>query len=876
MAASRESSVLAEKRWKDFNHCINTGGSVQALVIDDDVLFAGLQGGLIAAYSLQTYDLVSTVHAHEESVLGLTLSDDHRLLFSSGADSTVKIWSTQSLEHLWSIHSSFEVGDVFCIAYSARHRTVLFGAQNGSISWYQIEDKGRLALSRTISSSRQHRFFDSRGPGGTPHPLQEVNGNAHSYGSNTHSLTVPNACYKQYAHKSYIYSMILAKGLFQHDDEEEVVITGGGDGTIKLWRIDALDSGDLQSIFQFKNKGASVLCLTCSGSFLYAGLADGTANIYNLASYQLIQRLNVGLGEVSQVLVQPGNILCGTSQGWIKQFNNQFLEVDSWQAHQGKLLAMSIKAPPKTCFVSGGNDNKILFWDASEQHREPLLGSERSNDDILAALRQFVSYRTVSANPRFTTDCHEAVTYLRKLCSSFGATTALLSPGEHISPILLAKFQASTRSADTKTILFYGHYDVVDAEFGAAPDSAIWNSDPFTLRPQDGFLYGRGVTDDKGPILAAIFAVADLVKQKELSCNVTFLLEGDEEAGSRGFRSTVSAHRKEIEPVDYILLSNSYWLDDHIPCLTFGMRGVVHAHVTVTSNKPNLHSGMEGKAIQHEPLKDLTVLLAALIGDTGTKIQIADFYDSVDRMSEEEERAYRALTTALLPGHPEIKRPQEFVQSLIQKWRYPNLTIHQVEVPEAKTAVTISGYAKATLSIRIVPSQTAEDVADKLTKFLNTTFGSLGSSNSLSITITSKADPWLGQIRSELYKKLKQAIIEVWTLSTALNGRTFPSSGSSTPVTVDQATGGRAMHRRASSLSSHGTFTSENTPHEPLFIREGGSIPAISFLEREFGAPAAMFPMGQASDNAHLDNERIRVENLYNGREVLSRVFSEL
>ena len=65
-------------------------------------------------------------------------------------------------------------------------------------------------------------------------------------------------------------------------------------------------------------------------------------------------------------------------------------------------------------------------------------------------------------------------------------------------------------------------------------------------------------------------------------------------------------------------------------------------------------------------------------------------------------------------------------------------------------------------------------------------------------------------------------------------------------------------------------------PKTPLYIREGGSIPAISFLEKEFNAPAAMFPCGQASDNAHLDNERMRVLNLYNGREVFRRVFQGL
>ena len=270
------------------------------------------------------------------------------------------------------------------------------------------------------------------------------------------------------------------------------------------------------------------------------------------------------------------------------------------------------------------------------------------------------------------------------------------------------------------------------------------------------------------------------------------------------------------------------------------------------------------------------MLLSALIGDTGTRIMIPGFFESVDTLTEEEQHAYEALTAALLPGHPEIKRPHEFAQSLLQRWRYPNLTVHRVEVPEAKTAVTISGYAKATLSIRIVPSQTAEEVADSLTDFLNATFQKLGSSNALRVTITSKADPWLGHIRSELYTRLKQAIVDVWSPSAIQAGRSFPSSGTSTPPLIGPPAIARPPHRRASSLASHGTFTAENTPHEPLFIREGGSIPAISFLQHEFGASAAMFPMGQASDNAHLDNERIRVENLYNGKEVLKRVFSEL
>lgn len=498
-------------------------------------------------------------------------------------------------------------------------------------------------------------------------------------------------------------------------------------------------------------------------------------------------------------------------------------------------------------------------------------------DELVNTLREFVAYRTVAANPTWVRDCHDAVTFLRKQCNTFGATTTLLSPRgqDGVNPVLLAKFRASKPSKSTRSVLFYGHYDVVDADFDPA-SLTTWNYDPFTLQALSGFLYGRGVTDNKGPILAAIYAVADLVQQNSLSCNVTFLLEGEEEAGSRGFRQIVQSAHDAIGPVDFILLSNSYWLDDHIPCLTFGMRGVIHSSVTINSNKPDLHSGVDGKSVQHEPLKDLTVLLATLIGPSGTKVTIPNFYDTVDELSEAEVKAYAAITSSLLPGHPEIKNEKAFALSLMQRWRYPNLTVHRIEVPEAKTAVTISGSAKATISIRIVPSQTAEQVANGLKAYLEGEFAKLQSANTIEVDIRSKADPWLGNVQSEIYTALKSAIVDVWNPSGAQRSFTASAQDSIGKFTAQHASPQRPSQRRASTLESTGSFTLANLPRQPLLIREGGSIPAISFLEHEFNAPAAMFPMGQASDNAHLDNERIRVENLYKGREVLKQVFAEL
>jgi di- and tripeptidase len=404
------------------------------------------------------------------------------------------------------------------------------------------------------------------------------------------------------------------------------------------------------------------------------------------------------------------------------------------------------------------------------------------------------------------------------------------------------------------------------------------------LHPLNGYLYGRGVTDNKAPILAALYAVADLARHGALTCNVVFLIEGEEEAGSRGFVDAVRRNRDRIGDVDFILLSNSYWLDDHIPCLTYGMRGVIHASLTVASGKPDRHSGMDGKASVHEPLKDLILLLGILGGASGTSVQVPGFYDGIAELTDEERREYSKITSTLMPGHPEIKDPDAFTKSLIQRWREPNFTLHRVDVPESKTAVTIPRFAKATLSIRIVPGQDAEEIAADLVSFAKKEFRGLRSTNKLDVHIASMADAWLGDPSNEIFQALESAVTDIWASDDSsfemLQQREFSAQSKSKKFTPPplpiSASPQSHPHRRASTLASRGNFNAENMPRKPLYIREGGSIPTISFLEREFGAPAAMFPMGQASDNAHLGNERMRVENLYKGREVFKKVFAQL
>ena len=302
-------------------HRINAPGSVQALAVDDDVLFAGTQGGSIIVWSLETYQLLATVPAHKESVLSLALSEDRALLFSTGADSVVNVWSTQTLHRLYSLHSHFEIGDIFCVVHSTKNQTLFWGAQNSSIQWHKLSTDANVKspILTFTPGSRKHRFFDSLGPGGIANIIYDEDGIT-STSLNGHGgrvLTVPSQNYYPYAHKSYIYCMILVKGLFRHDRDEEVLVTAGG-GAIRLWSIDELTSKSVVQMTKFSNPNSNIFSLAYKGSFLYAGLSDGVVNIYNLASNQLVQRLGVGHGDVSQVLVTTDSLLCGTNQGWVK------------------------------------------------------------------------------------------------------------------------------------------------------------------------------------------------------------------------------------------------------------------------------------------------------------------------------------------------------------------------------------------------------------------------------------------------------------------------------------------------------------------------------------------------------------------------------
>ncbi|KAJ4299224.1 hypothetical protein N0V90_004468 [Kalmusia sp. IMI 367209] len=873
-------------RTPTLTHRMKHDKSILSLAVSLQYIFAGTQGGEILIYSLDTYEQRRTIEAHRGSVLSLSLSQDQTLLFSSATDPIVNVWCTSGFNRLYALWSPYDVGDIFCVAYSSYHKTLYLGAQNTSIQWYDLKQKDLRPQPNPAShpSERKNRFFDSTGPGGvlTPRPqgadasLRDAVGGQY--------LEIDKQDVHQFAHYGYVYCMLLGQGMLPGAPSEEVLVSGGGDGRIVLWEIDGPSGGAITSICTLedgRDEGESILSLAQDGSFLYSGRFDGEVNVWDLETRQLVRSLKAETGDVLTLSLGGGHLFAGGISGIIQKYNQHYETMSTFKAHDGLILASAVSSyNGKLTFVTGGNDNTIVIWEVHDCTGHGANVKRSNNDLMVESLNQFISFKTVSSLAKYRADCRRGASYLRSVFQNFGAVTEMLNTTEPYNPVVFAKFRGNPASAASrKKILFYGHYDVIAAE----NEQGKWKHDPFTLTGEGGYLYGRGISDNKGPIMAAIYAAHELANEQNLGSDIIFLIEGEEESGSRGFAQAVKAKKELIGDVDWILLANSYWLDDYVPCLTYGLRGVIHATVQIESKHPDLHSGVDGSALLDEPLKDLVMLLSKLTGSHG-KVQIPGFYNPILPLAEDEEKLYSEITATLLRGNPDLGDPEELAQSLMRRWREASLTIHRFQTSGPENSTIIPRLAKASISIRLVPNQEASEVARSLESFLHSEFKQLDSKNSLKVTIDHQAEPWLGDFTNEIFQTLESAIMSVWgpTLGRRrssinalkhnldyFNTAAPPLDNRPSPTTSNTLANGSA--------ETDETASSTMLAQKPLYIREGGSIPSIRFLEKkEFNAPAAHLPCGQASDSAHLDNERLRLVNLYNSKKIFKKVFSEL
>ncbi|KAG8878994.1 hypothetical protein FRB97_002042 [Tulasnella sp. 331] len=871
--------------------------SVLSLAADERWIFSGSQGMHIYVWDRDTFQVDRLLEGHTGSVLCLEVSVERKWLFSASGDSTIRIWSTSTLTPIYVLtpYADYNSGDIFSLTYSPSIKTLFFGCQNTSLQWFDFtpgskdfianaskenpHELGQLMPPNYQASRKPHKFFDSEPqPAGRPatsrpSPLiTPSTSSKHLPGSASPPwpespksdldpepkvLAVPPDNWIPSAHHGYIYCIALVYAVdtqpFAVPGSQKTVqlVSGSGDEDVKLWSYTANSSdntANMQHLHTFHSNSGAVLSILSSHGTIIAGCQDGHVKIWDLETKTLVRTIiaHEGVDILSLSAVDRELYVC-SANGCIQRFSCSFDLGGCWKAHSGATLSSIIIPSRKASrlgvdahsdsldLVTGASDNKLKVWAVQRPPRRTTghlqMASNGSdalqpstsvktihaydadeitpNDTMIHALSQFTSFPSVSTQSLHAEDCRQAAIWLKKCLTQFGAESQLIYGVEGKNPVVLGNFRGTESKTRKPRILFYGHYDVIAS--GAASG---WDTEPFVLTGLNGYLYGRGVSDNKGPTLAVACAASELLARRALDVDLVMLIEGEEEAGSVGFAEAVRNHKDQIGPIDGILVSNSYWIDDTHPCVTYGLRGVVHAIIDVVGKGPDVHSGVDGGAAT-EPMMDMVKLLAKL--SEGSQIAIPAFYDNVRARSKEEDDTFKVL--ADITG----RTPQSFSA----RWTEPSLSVHSINDSGLGNSTIIPGRVRAKISLRIVPDQDPPTIIDSLSTCVKSIFAGLHSPNSLEIHIDRTADWWIGNLDHPLFKALDRAIEEEWGV-------------------------------------------------KPLRIREGGSIPSIPWLEKEFGCPAVHLPMGQSSDHAHLRNERISLNNLRKGKAVVSRFFEQM
>jgi acetylornithine deacetylase/succinyl-diaminopimelate desuccinylase-like protein len=268
------------------------------------------------------------------------------------------------------------------------------------------------------------------------------------------------------------------------------------------------------------------------------------------------------------------------------------------------------------------------------------------------------------------------------------------------------------------TVLLYGHHDVVPP--GRAEK---WLSPAFEPTERGGRLYGRGTADDKGGVMAHVAAVGSYLRAaKTLPLNVKFIIEGEEEIGSRNLERFLEQFRARMA-ADVIVLTDTKNFDVGHPALVYQLRGLCQMEVTVQGLHQPLHSGNSG------PVPDPVQILCAMIADLrkpNGALNVPGLYARVARPSAKQLARLRKLPLSdakfkkdagMLPG---VRLWGETQYSLLERWwTRPALTVIALEArPFLGSTNQIIEAARARLSLRTVPGMDAREAGRLIVKKL--------------------------------------------------------------------------------------------------------------------------------------------------------------
>jgi acetylornithine deacetylase/succinyl-diaminopimelate desuccinylase-like protein len=436
---------------------------------------------------------------------------------------------------------------------------------------------------------------------------------------------------------------------------------------------------------------------------------------------------------------------------------------------------------------------------------------EKNKARFLEELFELIRIPSVSAREENKPDMLRMAEHLKHSLLKAGATLAEVYPTAG-HPILYGE---KIISKDIPTVLVYGHYDVQPAE-----PLDLWKTPPFEPVVKDGKIWGRGSDDDKGQLFMHVKAFELMNNTDTLTCNVKFMIEGEEEVGSVNLEKFCRDH-KEMLKADVILISDTTMVSQDLPSVTSGLRGLSYMQVEVTGPDRDLHSGLYGGAVVN-PCNILCEMIASLKDENG-RITIPGFYDDVNECSPEER-----TEMGKRPFSEEAFKRSVGVDALAGEKGYsvterigirPTLDVNGIwggyTGEGAKTILPSKAYAK--ISMRLVPYQNAEKIASLFEKHF-----------------ISIAPPGV-KVKAEY-----------------LHGGQSYVSPLDTPEYL------------AAARSVEKTYNKK-----PIPVRSGGSIPIVATFEKVLGIKSVLLGFGLDSDAIHSPNENYPLFNFYKGIETI-------
>jgi acetylornithine deacetylase/succinyl-diaminopimelate desuccinylase-like protein len=444
---------------------------------------------------------------------------------------------------------------------------------------------------------------------------------------------------------------------------------------------------------------------------------------------------------------------------------------------------------------------------------------ERNRDRHLEELKDFLRIPSVSAKSEHRGDMEKAAGWLAERMQEAGLQTVEVIPTAG-HPVVLGEWRGAPGA---QTLLVYGHYDVQPPE-----PLDEWDTPPFEPTVRDDRLYARGSVDDKGQMYLHLKAVeAHIAERGALPVNVVFLVEGEEEIGSPHLADFLKQNRERLA-CDAVLISDTSMFGPGMPSIGVGLRGLAYMEIRVQGARSDLHSGSYGGAVVN-PANALAGIIAQLHDEHG-RVAIPGFYDAVRELSGDERAAMAELPfdeeeLRSDVGSPELGGESGFTV-LERKWARPTLDVNGLlsgyTGEGAKTVLPARAMAK--VSMRLVPDQ---DHLEVERRFIEHVKSIAPRGVTVEVEALHGGQPWRADPKEPIFAAASRALAAAF-------GR------------------------------------------EPVFTREGGSIPIVQVFQEVFGAPVVLLGFGLPGENAHAPNEWFSLDNYRRGTAAVAQLYDEL